>query len=77
MAAQATQEEPRLASTQALEAKVEQLAEEVDDLVRQHLDATSQIKRAEQQFTRLDNLRKELAPRPLQETRRLESNLRV
>ncbi len=46
-----------------LEAKVEEIAQELSGLESQHQDATSQIRRAEQQFTQLEAQRKELAPR--------------
>jgi chromosome segregation ATPase len=46
-----------------LEAKVEEIAQELSGLESQHQDATSQIRRAEQKFAQLEAQRKELAPR--------------
>jgi chromosome segregation ATPase len=46
-----------------LEAKVEEIAQELSGLESQHRDATSQIRRAEQQFAQLEAQRRELAPR--------------
>jgi chromosome segregation ATPase len=46
-----------------LEDKVEEIAQELSGLESQHQDATSQIRRAEQQFNQLEAQRKELAPR--------------
>jgi cyclophilin family peptidyl-prolyl cis-trans isomerase len=46
-----------------LEAKVEEIAQELSGLESQHQDATSQIRRAEQKFAQLEAQRIELAPR--------------
>jgi chromosome segregation ATPase len=46
-----------------LEAEVEEIAQELSGLESQHRDATSQIRRAEQQFAQLEAQRRELAPR--------------
>jgi chaperonin cofactor prefoldin len=46
-----------------LEAKVEELAQELSRLESQHQDATSQIRRAKQQFDQLEAQRIKLAPR--------------
>ena len=46
-----------------LEAKVEEIAHKLSGLESQYQDATSKIRRAEQQFDQLEAQRKELAPR--------------
>ncbi len=46
-----------------LEAKVEEIAQELSGLESQHQDATSQIRRAEQKFAQLEAQRIKLAPR--------------
>ena len=46
-----------------LEAKVEEIAQELSGLESQHQDVTSQIRRAEQKFAQLEAQRIKLAPR--------------